>query len=55
MPKITSLQRSMVVMMMIMRPQRVHIHHHYGIRSQETIPMMVLGTYFLNGSVYGSS
>ena len=28
---------------------------HYGIRSQETIPMMVLGTYFLNCSVYGSS
>ena len=23
--------------------QRVHIHYHYGIRSQKAIPIMVLG------------
>ena len=25
-------------------PQRVYIYYHYGIRSQKTIPIMVLGT-----------
>ena len=35
--------------------QRVHIHYHYGIRSQKTIPTMVLGPYFHNRSVYGPS
>ena len=24
--------------------QRVHIHYYYGVRSQKTIPTMVLGT-----------
>ena len=44
-------QGSVVVLV----PQRVHIHYHYGIRSQKTIPTMVLGPYFHNRSVYGPS
>ena len=37
------------------RTQRVHIHYYYGIRSQKTIPTMVLVPEFHNRSVYGPS
>ena len=31
--------------------QRVHIYYHYGIRSQKTIPIMVLGAQFRPNSI----
>ena len=35
--------------------QRVQRHYHYGVRSQKTILIMVLGTSFHNSSIYGPS
>ena len=35
--------------------QRVHIRSYCGIRPQKTILIMVLGTYFINSSIYGPS
>ena len=32
--------------------RRVHLYYHYGVASQKTVPIMVLGAYFHNSRVY---